>query len=147
MRYSERNALILTNFNPLQTPHMVNEQAHVYIVDDDPAVRSALHLLAMSYGWEADAFSSAEDFLSRRPVPNEAEKGCLILDLRMPGMNGVELQEELRRRGGPMPTVVITAHPEQPLAREAQRAGAYAVLGKPFHDEELRVSVEGALHA
>jgi FixJ family two-component response regulator len=128
MRYSERNALILANFNPLQTPHMVNEQAHVYIVDDDPAVRS-------------------EDFLSRRPVPNEAEKGCLILDLRMPGMNGVELQEELRRRGGPMPTVVITAHPEQPLAREAQRAGAYAVLGKPFHDEELRVSVEGALHA
>ena len=62
-------------------------------------------------------------------------------------MNGVELQEELSRRGGHMPTVVITAHPDQPLARKARRAGAYAVLAKPFRDEDLRVSVEGALHA
>lgn len=126
---------------------MLNEHAHVYIVDDDPAVRSAVHLLAMSYGWEADAYSSAEDFLSRHPAPSDEEKGCLILDLGMPGMNGVELQQELRRRGGGMPTVVITAHPDQPLAREARRAGAYAVLGKPFQGEDLRVSVEGALHA
>ena len=121
---------------------MGNTDAHIYIIEDDPAVRSALRMLAVSYGWHADDFSSAEDFLARAPHPDE---GCLVMDLTMPGMNGVELQQELYRRGVRLPTVVLTARPELLLARQARLMGATSVLPKPFHEEDFRCSVENAL--
>lgn len=124
-----------------QTP---SPQPRVFIVDDDQAVRSALRLLAMSYGWDATAFPSAEAFLHANPEPGD---GCLILDLAMPGMNGVQLQKELQRRGIRLPTVVVTAHPDNSLANAARQAGAARILPKPFAQDELRECVETAVSA
>lgn len=115
----------------------------VFIVDDDSAVRSALQLLAISYGWHADVFASAEEFLAS-DAPRLAD-ACLIVDLAMPGMNGVELQRELHRRGVRLPTVIVTAHPENGLADQARAEGAHRVLSKPFVHDELRRSVESAM--
>ena len=107
----------------------------VYIVDDDDAVRAALAMLVEAQGWHVRAYGSARDFLrnrARRPTTS-----CLLLDMHLPGMHGAELTEALRRRGKTMPTVVLTAEPENPLAKRAIAAGAQTVLGKPCEPGEL----------
>lgn len=114
----------------------------VFIVDDDEAVRSATRLLARSFGWNARAFGSAQEFLDALP---QGQPDCLLLDLNMPDMNGVELQMVLAARGIRIPIVVITGQRDSPLAARAQAAGASALLAKPFYDEDLKTSVERAL--
>lgn len=114
----------------------------VFIVDDDEAVRSATRLLARSFGWNARAFGSAQEFLEALP---QGMPDCLLLDLNMPEMNGVELQLVLASRGISIPVVVITGQKDSPLAARARAAGARALLAKPFFDEELKQSVEEAL--
>ena len=112
------------------------------MVDDDSAVRAAVSMLVRTCGWEAVPCENAEDFL-RRYVPADGQ--CLVVDLRMPGLSGVELQRELRARGDELPVIVITAHHDQPEAHEAYVMGARAVLGKPFKDEDLLQRIRGAL--
>jgi len=114
----------------------------VYVVDDDRAVRAAVSLLVRTCGWEAVPCEDAEDFLLRY-VPGEHQ--CLVVDLRMPGRSGVELQRELRARGDELPVIVITAHHDLPEVDQAYAMGAQAVLGKPFKDEDLLERIEGAL--
>ncbi len=116
--------------------------ARVYVVDDDSAVRAALTLLVRSCGWEAVPCRDAEDFLARYAP---ARGQCLVVDLRMPGLSGAELQRELRRRGDDLPVIVVTAHHDQPEADIARADGAHAVLSKPFSDAELVEWIHRAL--
>ncbi len=118
--------------------------ATLYIVDDDHAVRSAIALLAYSLGWRAYPYGSAKEFLSNyQPTTGD----CLILDLRMPGMNGAQLLEELGKRGHAIPAVVITAHRDDPLVRRAETAGAHVVMTKPFRNDSLVEQVNQAMAA
>lgn len=106
----------------------------VFVVDDDDGVRSAVSMLVRTFGWEAVPCTDAEDFLAR--YEPRAEQ-CLVLDLTMPGMGGLALQRELRRRGDDLPVIVITAQHDRPEAESASRQGARMVLKKPFNDDDL----------
>ncbi|MFO1427785.1 MAG: response regulator transcription factor [Steroidobacteraceae bacterium] len=112
----------------------MNRNPTVYIVDDDEAVRSSLRLLLKSVGLPAIAYGSARDFLG---AYDPDQPGCLVLDVRMPGMSGLELQEELNRRGAIIPVIFITGHGDIPMAVEAMQHGAFDFLQKPFRDQDL----------
>jgi FixJ family two-component response regulator len=112
----------------------VPEDRLISIVDDDASVREALRALVRSLGYKAATFSSAELFLQSEVI---AETACLITDLQMPGMGGLELQEELRSRGCRTPVIVITAYPDEKQRTRALNAGAVGFLSKPFDDEAL----------
>lgn len=115
---------------------------HVCIVDDDEAMREALVMLIESMGWEVDAFDSAEAFMDNYPARQDF---CLILDLQMPGMSGADLLERLHGENRNIPVIVITAFPENNLARRALAAGALEVLTKPFNDQYLLEEIYRAL--
>ena len=106
----------------------------VFVVDDDPAMRDSLRWLIESTGLNVETFGDAQTFLARiRPeLP-----GCLVLDVRMPGMSGLDLQAELVRRGIGLPTIVVTGHAEVPMAVRAVKAGAIDFIEKPFSDQLL----------
>jgi RNA polymerase sigma factor (sigma-70 family) len=113
----------------------------VYVVDDDPAVRDSLSLLLSLRGYRTATFASAEDFLAAlRPE----WKGCVIADIRMPGMSGLALQEELARRGVRLPVVIVTAHGDVASARAAFKSDAVDFLEKPFDEEGPVAAVEAA---
>jgi FixJ family two-component response regulator len=114
----------------------------IHIVDDDEAVRSSLRLLIRSVGLQAQAHASAHDFLAGY---DRRQPGCLVLDVRMPGMSGLELQQELNRRGATIPVVFITGHGDVPMAVAAMQQGAFDFLQKPFRDQDLLDRVQGAL--
>ncbi len=120
---------------PLRSPQ-------VFVVEDDEAVRTAVSLLVRTCGWDAVPCLDGADFLARY---TRGENQCVVVDLRMPGMSGVEVQKELRRRGDDVPVIVVTAHHDQPEANSALRDGAQAVLAKPFNDDELLAWVDRAL--
>ena len=115
----------------------------VAIVDDEAALREATESLLRSAGYAAESFESAEAFL-RSPCRHRA--GCLILDVRLPGMTGLELQRHLACSGSPIPTVLITAQEDRSGQMQAQalRAGALAFLHKPFGDDEVFAAIEVA---
>lgn len=106
----------------------------VFVVDDDPSVREALSALFRSIGLQVQPFPSAQAFLEHAR-PDAA--GCLILDVRLPGLNGLELQRELRRLGDEIPIIFITGHGDIPMSVHAMKAGAVEFLAKPFRDQEL----------
>ena len=106
----------------------------VFIVDDDEAVRSSMKLLMKTAGLRAEAFASAQEFLS---AFDPARGGCLVLDVRMPGMSGLGLQDELNARGALLPIIFVTGHGDIPMAVEAMQHGAMDFLQKPFRDQEL----------
>lgn len=114
----------------------------VFIVDDDAAVRNAVTLLVESSGLRARAYPSAEAFLDDYHPDSE---GCLVLDLHMPGMKGVELQQALTARHIDIPVIVITAYKDDPLTARAKEAGAVTVLYKPFKQDVLLGTIESAL--
>jgi len=114
----------------------------IYIVDDDNGVRSSIRVLMKSIGLAAAPFASAQEFLASY---HSHQAGCLILDIRMPGMSGLELQEELNRRGAVIPVIFITGHGDIPMAVEAMRHGAFDFLQKPFRDQDLIDRVQKAL--
>jgi len=116
----------------------------VAIVDDDDLMRSALKGLLKSAGMPAQAFSSAEEFL-RSGAQNET--ACLIADIRMPGMSGLELQAQLNAERCRIPTIFITAHGDARMRMQALRAGASELLSKPFDDEVLLQNVRAALES
>jgi FixJ family two-component response regulator len=114
----------------------------VFIVDDDEAVRSSLQLLLKSLGLPAVTHASAAEFLAAY-APEQP--GCVILDVRMPGMSGIEMQDELNRRGAVIPVIFITGHGDVPMAVEAMQQGAFDFLQKPFHEQDLIDRVRRAL--
>lgn len=114
----------------------------VYVVDDDEAVRDSLKALLESSGFAVTAFASAEAALERcRNVAN----GCLIADVRMPGMTGIELQDRLREREIDIPVIVVTGHGDIPLAVKAMKSGAVDFIEKPFSDDRILQAVEHAM--
>ena len=116
--------------------------ASVFVVDDDDAVRNSLRLLLKSVGLPTVAFASAREYLDSW---HPAQPGCLVLDVRMPGMSGLELQEELNRRGAIIPVIFISGHGDIPMAVEAIQHGAFDFLTKPFGDQDLLDRVQRAL--
>lgn len=116
--------------------------ATVFIVDDDAAVRDSLAMLLELKGFHTRTYATAEDFLERY----RAEwGGCLVLDLRITGMSGLELQTELARRGVRLPVIIVTAHGDVPTARAAFKAGAVDFIEKPVDDEALIAAIAGAM--
>jgi FixJ family two-component response regulator len=114
----------------------------VAIVDDDDLMRSALQGLLKSAGLPAQAFASAEEFLKSG---QQHQVGCLVADIRMPGMSGLELQAKLNADHCRIPTIFITAHGDEKMRMQALRAGAVEFMAKPFDDEALIESVRAAL--
>jgi len=116
----------------------------VAIVDDDDSMRSALQGLLKAVGLPAQAFGSAEEFLNSG---QQHKAACLIADIRMPGMSGLELQAKLNAERCKIPIIFITAHGDAKMRMQALRAGAVEFLAKPFDDEALLESVRGALES
>ena len=114
----------------------------VFVVDDDASVCRALDRLMRSAGLRAETFPSARDFLRRGAHDGPS---CLVLDVRMPGLSGLDLQKELAAMGRPVPIVFITGHGDVPMSAQAMKAGAVAFLSKPFNDQELLDAIHGAL--
>ncbi|WP_035348069.1 response regulator transcription factor [Edaphobacter aggregans] len=120
----------------------VEQQRLVVVVDDEESVRSAVSRLLRAAGLSVRAFASAEDLLQSDQLD---ATGCLIADIRMPGMSGLDLLAELNSRRCPVPTILITAHGDENLRMQAMRAGAVKFLAKPVDGDILIASVEAAL--
>jgi FixJ family two-component response regulator len=120
---------------------MANE-SKVFIVDDDPSVRKSLVRLIKSVGLTVQDFSSAQDFLDNPAYEGPA---CLVLDIRMPGLSGLDLQEELKIRKWPIPIIFITGHGDVPMSVRAMKAGAADFFEKPFNDQDLVDAIHKAL--
>jgi FixJ family two-component response regulator len=114
----------------------------ISIVDDDESVRRTTKLLIESFGYRAAIFESAETFLKRGQLK---ETSCLVVDIQMPGMNGLQLQSHLAAEGCFIPIIFITAYGDQESRRQALQAGAVAFLDKPFSDQQLLKSIRSAL--
>jgi FixJ family two-component response regulator len=114
----------------------------VYVVDDDTGVRSSIGFLLKSVGISTTGFASAKEFLA---AYDQSQPGCLLLDIRMPGMSGMELQLELNRLGAVIPVIFITGHGDVPMAVEAMQHGAFDFLQKPFRDQNLIHQIQRAL--
>ena len=121
---------------------MIMEKPVVFVVDDDESVRKALIRLMKSAGLRARAFTSAKDFLNQE---SQNVPGCLILDLRMRGMSGLELQEKLAKSGSTIPIIFISAHQDATAREQAMKAGAEDFLQKPFEDQILLEKINSIL--
>lgn len=117
-------------------------QPTVFVVDDDQAMRDSLCMLLESVGVACRTFSSANDFLASCDPKHE---GCLLLDVRMPGMSGMELLEMLKSRGILLPPILITGHGDVPMAVRALKQGAYDFIQKPFNTQELLDRIHAAI--
>jgi FixJ family two-component response regulator len=114
----------------------------ISIVDDDESMREAVKGLIKSWGYTAEAFASAEEFLSSRQVPRTA---CLIADVMMPGMTGLELHRHLVASGKTIPTILITAHPDDGVRERALQDGIIGYLSKPFSEDDLMACIRSSL--
>ena len=114
----------------------------VFVVDDDPSIRRSLERLLRAAGHAVQTFVSARQFLERGDL---AAPGCLVLDVRMPGQSGLDLQQVLEAAGHHIPVIFITGHADLPLAQQAMRAGAVGLLAKPFDGQELLDAIGRAL--
>lgn len=121
---------------------MGSGEQRVYVVDDDEALRDSLVWLVESQGFAVEAYSSAEGFLE---AYRDDMRGCLVLDVRMPGMTGLELYERLSARGASLPVVFITGHGDVPMAVLALKKGAVDFIEKPFNDKDMLRLVEQCL--
>lgn len=121
-----------------------NQQSTVYIVDDDQAIRHAMEMLMRSVGLNYEIFHSGNDFLASH---TNDRAGCLVLDIRMPGLGGLELQDKLNEMGSTLPIIFITGHGDVPMAVEAMQKGAIDFIQKPFRDQELLDRIGEAVKA
>lgn len=121
---------------------MIDPEAKVYVVDDDEAMRDSMQWLLESRGFAVECYPTAEEFLA---VYTSDRPGCLLLDVRMPGMSGLELYERLRSRNYRLPVIFITGHGDVPMAVSALKKGAADFIEKPFNDQELADLVENSL--
>ena len=116
----------------------------VFVVDDDPSIRRSLERLLRAAGHTVETFVSARQFLERGDL---GAPGCLVLDVRMPGQSGLDLQQVLEAAGHRIPVIFITGHADQPLAQQAMQAGAVSLLNKPFDGQDLLDAIRRALGA
>jgi len=114
----------------------------VFVVDDDPQVRSSIQGLLKSAGLRSECFETAEQFLQRQPPDRPS---CLIVDVSLPGISGLDFQQQLKKAGLQIPIVFITAHGDIPMTVKAMKSGAVEFLTKPFEDEDLLGAVQQAL--
>src|SRR5919202_829579 len=121
---------------------MAETAAVVFVVDDDSSIRDALMSLIRSVGLRAEAFESAQAFLSH---PRPDAPGCLVLDVRLPGLSGLDLQRELAAAQTTLPIIFIPGHGDIPMTVQAMKAGAVEFLAKPFRDQELLDAIQQAL--
>ncbi len=119
-----------------------DDQPTVFIVDDDPAIRFAMQALMDSVNLRHEIFPSGDEFLA---AVSDHRPGCLVLDIRMPGLGGLELQQELINRGNELPIIFITGHGDVPMAVEAMQKGAIDFIQKPFRDQDLLDRIRDAL--
>jgi FixJ family two-component response regulator len=121
---------------------MSDAKPQIYVVEDDDAVRDSLQMVLESVGYKVVPFANANAFLDRY----EPEMtGCLVLDIRMPGMNGMELQRKLNERNSILPIIFVTGHGDVPMAVEAMQQGAVDFVQKPYREQELLEKIERAL--
>jgi FixJ family two-component response regulator len=116
--------------------------AVIGIVDDDESVRDSISSLLRSAGYKTESFESAEAYLNS---DRASEPNCLLLDVRMPGLSGLQLQSELNHQKVSIPVIFITAHPDEHVRERALSEGAVAVLAKPFNDEVLLGAIDSAV--
>ncbi len=121
---------------------MTTKKPIVMVVDDDSGVRNAMRILLKSVGMESALYGSAQEFLA---AWQPAQPGCLVLDIRMPGMSGLELQQQLNLRGAVLPVIFMTGHGDIPMAVEAMQHGAFDFLQKPFRDQDLLDRIQRAI--
>lgn len=116
--------------------------ATIFVVDDDEGMRKGVRFLLRAAGYQVECFDSGKAFLNGyEPI----DRGCALLDIRMPGMSGLELQEELRRRSIHIPIVIVTAYGNVPMAVRAMRSGAFDIIEKPFEGDQLIDRLERAM--
>jgi FixJ family two-component response regulator len=121
---------------------VTNQRPTIFVVDDDSAVRDALKLLLRSVGQSVETYGAGTEFLESY---SEDRPGCLVLDIRMPGMSGLELQQKLNEKHSILPIIFITGHGDVPMAVEAMQAGAVDFIQKPFRDQDLIDRINQAL--
>jgi two-component system, LuxR family, response regulator FixJ len=121
--------------NPITAPA-------IYVVDDDDGMRRALDILLSTVGYKTAVFSRPSEFLARF---NADAPGCLVLDIRMPDMSGLELQQHLNRMGSMLPVIFITGHGDIPMAVQAMKEGAFEFIQKPFREQDLLDRINHAL--
>ena len=126
----------------MSDPRHTDQRPTIFVVDDDASVREAVSNLLESVGFDAQAFSSTEGF---RNAARPDAPSCLVLDIKLPGANGLDFQEALARAGISIPIVFITAHGDVPMASRAMKAGAIEFLMKPFQKEDLLAAIRQAL--
>jgi FixJ family two-component response regulator len=129
-----------TKKNPMQESRQSN--ATIAIVDDDPSVREGLSSLIRSAGLKVETFASAQEFLAR---PDDETPSCIVLDLQLPGLSGLDLQKRMAEAGLEIPIVFLTGHGNIPASVQAMKAGAVEFLTKPFDDEELLRAIQEAV--
>ena len=134
----------MTKDNVIRNPRSTSSHTHtVFLVDDDASVRRALARLIKSAGHQVQAFSSAREFLDT--VPQTAGPACLVLDIRMPGLSGIDLQRQLQATSHTLPIIFITGHGDIPMSVKAIKAGAVDFLPKPVKDTDLLRAIEQAV--
>jgi FixJ family two-component response regulator len=121
---------------------MVEERAIVFVIDDDPSMRLALEDLVSTVGLGVRAFAAPQEFLQSKPPD---APGCLVLDVRLPGMSGLTFHKELAKEGLALPVIFITGHGDIPMSVRAMKAGAVEFLTKPFHDQDLLDAIHAAI--
>src|ERR1700731_939283 len=121
---------------------MIQPASIVFVVDDDPSVRRAIKVLLESIGLAVELFGSAKEFLPRRPADRAS---CLVLDVRLPGVSGLDFQRQLAEAKINIPIIFISAHGDVPMTVRALKAGAFEFLTKPFRDQDLLDAVHVAL--
>jgi FixJ family two-component response regulator len=117
----------------------------IAIVDDDESVRRAIERLVRSLGMAAETFSSGKDFIDLTEAMPSFQPDCVVLDVQMPGLNGLEVQDHLVQRHSPLPVIFITAHDEAGVRERAMASGAVAFLRKPFNDELFIKTMRAAM--
>ncbi|MGD8412579.1 MAG: response regulator transcription factor [Candidatus Latescibacterota bacterium] len=121
---------------------MTDSRPTIYVVDDDHSVRESTELLLKSVGFNVRTFGSARDLLE---ADIRRDNGCLVLDVRMPGMSGLDLQEELASKHPPLPVIFVTGHGTVPMSVRAMKAGAVDFLQKPFEEQDLLDAINRAI--
>ena len=125
-------------------PAMCQAEAMVFIVDDDVSVRESLAALVNFAGWRVLTFASSQAFLDQ---PRTPEPGCLVLDVSLPDLNGLELQERLNQEKSALPIIFITGHGDVPMSVRAMKAGAIEFLTKPIEGDELLAAISEAVES
>lgn len=116
----------------------------VFVVDDDPSIRASLNLLLNSAGYEVKAYASAKEFLEAEPGSMSPRPACLVLDIKMPGLSGLDLQKKLTSRHTFIPIIFLTGHGSIPMSVQAIKGGAVDFLAKPFDDDDLLQAIKEA---